>query len=63
MIGEVTCGGSPNLSCKRVQNKMRDFMDRRATSPTWGRPPPCKHALSNHHDEKKRQQRCLHLTN
>ena len=53
MIGEVTCGGSPHLSCKRVQNKMRDFMDRRVTSPTLGPPPPCKQALSNHHDEKK----------
>ena len=65
MIGEVTCGGSPHLSCKRVQNKMRDFMDRGVTSPTWGPPPPCKQALSNHHDEKKkkRQQRCLHLKN
>ena len=64
MIGEVTCGGSPHLSCKRVQNKMRD-LDRRVTSPTWGPQPPCKQALSNHHDEKKKkpQQRCLHLTN
>ena len=23
-IGEVTCGGSPHLSCKRDQLKMRD---------------------------------------
>ena len=30
-IGEVTCGGSPHLSCKRDQIKMRDFMDRRVT--------------------------------
>ena len=35
-------GGSPNLSCKRDQIKMRDYMDRRVTppkrvtSPTWG---------------------------
>ena len=50
-IGEVTCGGSPHLSCKRDQIKMRDYMDRRVTppkrvtSPTWGLPPPCKQAL------------------
>ena len=48
-IGEVTCGGSPNLSCKRHQIKMRDYMGRWVTppkwvtSPTWG--PPCKQAL------------------
>ena len=28
-LGEVTCGGSPHLSCKRDQIKMRDYMDRR----------------------------------
>ena len=50
-IGEVTCGGSPHLSCKRDQIKMRDYMDRRVTppkrvtSPAWGPPPPCKQAL------------------
>ena len=50
-IGEVTCGGSTHLSCKRDYIKMRDYMDRRvtppkeATSPTWGPPPPCKEAL------------------
>ena len=44
-------GGSPHLSCKRDQIKMRDHMDRRVTppkrltSPTWGPPPPCKQAL------------------
>ena len=27
-IGEVTCGGSPLLSCKRDQIKMRDYMER-----------------------------------
>ena len=32
-IGEVTCGGSPHLSCKRDQIKMRDYMDRRVTPP------------------------------
>ena len=52
-IGEVTCGGSPHLSCKRDQIKMRDYMDRwvtppkRVTSPTCGPPPPCKQALKN----------------
>ena len=51
-IGEVTCGGSPHLSCKRDQIKMRDYMDRRVTPPkrvtlpTWGSPPPCKQALT-----------------
>ena len=44
-IGEVTCGGSPHLLCKRDQIKMRDYMDRRVTSPTWGPPPPCEQAL------------------
>ena len=40
-IREVTCGGSPHLSCKRDQIKMRDYMGRRVTppkrvtSPTW----------------------------
>ena len=44
-IGEVTCGGSPDLSCKRDQINVRDCMDRRVTpskrvtSPTWGTPP------------------------
>ena len=51
-IGEITCGGSPQLSCKRDQIKMRDYMDRwvtppkRVTSPTWGPPPPYKQALT-----------------
>ena len=51
-VGEVTCGGQPHLSCKSDQIKMRDYMDRRVTSPkrvtspTWGPPPPCKQALS-----------------
>ena len=46
-------GGSPHLSCKRDQIKMRDHMDRRVTpskkvtSPTWGPPPPRKQALIN----------------
>ena len=43
--------GSPHLSCKRDQIKVRDYMDRRVTPskwvtmPTWGPPPPCKQAL------------------
>ena len=32
-VGEVICGGSPHLSCKRDQIKMRDSMDRRVTQP------------------------------
>ena len=45
-VGEVTCGGSPHLTCKSDHIKMRDCMDRRVTRPTWGPPPPCKQALS-----------------
>ena len=51
-VGEVTYGGLPHLSCKRDQIKIRDYMDRRVTtpkrvtSPTWGPPPPCKQALT-----------------
>ena len=44
-IGEVTCGGSPHLLSKRDEIKMRDYMDRRLTSPTWRLLPPCKQAL------------------
>ena len=51
-VGEVKFGGSPHLSWKkRDQIKMRDYMDmrvtspKRATSPIWGPPPPCKQAL------------------
>ena len=29
--GEVTCGGSPHLSCELDQIEMRDYMDRRVT--------------------------------
>ena len=32
-IGEVTCGGSSHLSCKRDQIKMRDYVDRLVTPP------------------------------
>ena len=44
-------GGLPHLSCKRDQDKVRNYMDRRVTpprrvtSPTWGPPDdnlPCK---------------------
>ena len=51
-VGEVTRSGSPHLSCKRDQIKMRDYMYRRViplkrvTSTTWGPTPPCKQALS-----------------
>ena len=45
-MGEVTCGGSPYLSCNRDQIKMRDYMDRQVTSPTWGRPTLSKQALN-----------------
>ena len=50
-MGKVTCGGSPHLSCKPDQIKMRHYMYRRVTppkrvtSPTWGPPPPRKRAL------------------
>ena len=46
-VGEVTRGGSPHLSCKLDQIKMRDYMNRRVTvskrvtSPIWGPPTPC----------------------
>ena len=46
LVGEVTRSGSPHLSCKRDQIKMRDYMYRRVTSTTWGPTPPCKQALS-----------------
>ena len=52
-IGEVTRGGSPQVSCYRDQMKMRDYMDRRVSppkrgsSPSWGPPPSCKHALTS----------------
>ena len=48
---ELTCGGSPHVSCKRDQNKMRDYTDthvtptKRVTSPNWGPPAPCKQAF------------------
>ena len=45
LVGEVTCGWSPHLSCKRDKIKMRDYKDKWVTSPTWGPPPPYKQAL------------------
>ena len=51
-VSEVTCGGSPRLTCKRHHIKMRDYMHRRVTlpkrvtSPTLGPPTPCKQALT-----------------
>ena len=53
-VSEVKYGGSPHLSCKRDQIKMRDYMDKRittpkrVTSPTWGPPRSCKQALRDH---------------
>ena len=52
-MGEVKCGGSLDLSGKRDQIKMRDYMVRwitppkRVTSRTWGPTPPCKQALNH----------------
>ena len=37
-VGEVTRGKLPHLTCKRDHIKMRDYMDKRVTSPTWGPP-------------------------
>ena len=51
-MGEITCGGSPHLSCKRDHIKMRNWMGRQVTphkwvsSPTRGPPPPCKQAIN-----------------
>ena len=52
-VGEITSLSirPPNLSCKRDQIIMRDYVNRRLTqpkwviSPTWGLPPPYKQAL------------------
>ena len=63
-IGEVKCDWSPHLSRKRNQIKMRDCMDRwvtppkPVTSPTWGPPPPCKHALSKQNNNSA----CMSIT-
>ena len=38
-VGEVTRGKLPHLTYKRDHIlKMRDYMDKRVTSPTWGPP-------------------------
>ena len=37
-VGEVTRGKLPHLTCKRDHIKMRDYMDKRVTSPAWGPP-------------------------
>ena len=47
-------GGSPHLSCKRDQDKIGNYMDRRVTpprrvtSPTWGPPPPPESCKAKH---------------
>ena len=41
-VAEVTCGGSPRLTCKRDHTKMRDYMDRRVGVPH----PLCKQVLT-----------------
>ena len=57
-------GGSPHLSCKRDQIKVRDYMDRRVTSqkrvtsPTWGPPSPCKQAVDLLLFRRSRCRRC-----
>ena len=51
-VSELTRGGSPRLTCKRDHIKMKDYMDRRVTSPkwvtlpTWAPQTPCKQALT-----------------
>ena len=42
---QIGCGGSTHLSCKSDQIKMREYMDKRVTSPTWGPPPPYTQAF------------------
>ena len=37
---------TPPIMYKRDKIKMRYYMGRRVTSPTWGSPPPCKQALT-----------------
>ena len=46
-VGEVTCGKLPHLTGKRDHIKMREYLDRRVTSPTWSPPPPCKLAVKD----------------
>ena len=46
-------GGLLNLSRKHDKIKMRAYMERRVTSPTWGPTPPCKQALNRTATEEK----------
>ena len=47
-IGEVTCGGSPHLSCKRDQIEMRDYVDRWVTHQSgFPHPPGVPHLYVN----------------
>ena len=57
-VGEVTCGGLPHLTCKRDHIKLRDYMNRRVTSPTWGLPSSCKQALSIERFHSRGQNLC-----
>ena len=47
--------GHPTYQCKSGQFKIRDYMDRRVTSPTWGPPLPCKQALKKDEITEKRK--------
>ena len=51
-IGELRCGGSPHPSCKRDQIKMREYKDRRVTSPkrvtSTSKGHPLNSSKSNH---------------
>ena len=58
-IGEVTCSGSPHLSGKRDQIKMRDYMDRQVTSPLWGPTPSCKQGLNHWENTWKKKNSCM----
>ena len=44
----------PHPSCKHDQIKMRDYMERRVTPPTWGPPRPCKQALHETRDPRRK---------
>ena len=47
-VGEVTCGGSPHLTCTMIKSKREIIWtaELTATLPTWGPPPRCKQALT-----------------
>ena len=53
-LGEVTCGGSPHLSCKRDQVKMRDYMDRWVTPPKQVTSPTCGPRAGTYNNTGKR---------